>query len=247
MKFLKRLLIIFLFTTTLVSAQGINQFDSNGKRHGVWKKNFEGTNVLRYEGSFEHGKEQGIFKFYKNIEKKPVLAATRNFLNDSDRAEVKFFNAKGTVISEGQMISKVYVGTWKYYQNKSGKLLTLENYGDEGDLHGERLVYYDNGQIAEKQNYKLGTLDGVSTWYSENNIVLKEFNYVNGDLNGSSKYYNPKGELITEGLYKKGKKDGIWKFYENGKLIEEKDFTYVPKYIKKGNKYYKNPKKKPLN
>jgi antitoxin component YwqK of YwqJK toxin-antitoxin module len=247
MKFLKSLSILFLFTTILVSAQDINQFDSNGKRHGVWKKNFEGTNVLRYEGAFNHGQEQGLFKFYKIIDKKPVLAATRNFTNDNDLAEVKFFNDKGKVISEGKMDAKVYVGTWKYYQDKSGKLLTLEYYDNEGNLHGERIVYYDNGQIAEKQNYKRGKLHGVSTWYSENNLVLKEFNYVNGDLNGSSKYYNPKGELITEGIYKNGKKDGVWKFYENGKLIEETDFSYVPKYIKKGDKYYKNPKKKPLN
>ena len=64
--------------------QEFNQFDSNGKRHGKWKKNFEGTEVLRYEGQFEHGKEVGVFKFYQNLENKAVLAATRTFKKDSD-------------------------------------------------------------------------------------------------------------------------------------------------------------------
>ena len=38
---------------------------------------------------------------------------------------------------------------------------------------------------------------------------------------------------LISGQYKKGKKHGIWKYYENGDLINEKDFTYKPKYIKK--------------
>ena len=55
---------LVLLVTTLVSSQEINQLDSNGKRHGIWKKTFEDTNILRYEGEFFHGKERGLFKFY---------------------------------------------------------------------------------------------------------------------------------------------------------------------------------------
>ena len=133
------------------------------------------------------------------------------------------------------MDGKIYIGTWKYYQKNSDNLLILENYNDNGKLDGERFVYYENGQIAEKQNYKYGELDGVSKWYSEKNSVLKEFVYVNGERHGVSKIYDPKGQLLVEGQYKRGKKDGIWKYYENGQLKEEKDFTYIPKYIKKTN------------
>ena len=41
-------------------SQEINKFDSNGLRHGIWKKNFSGTKSIRYEGQFKHGKEVGI-------------------------------------------------------------------------------------------------------------------------------------------------------------------------------------------
>jgi len=225
---------IILFITTLTFAQNTNQFDANGKRHGIWKKTYEGTDVLRYEGEFYHGKEIGLFKFYKNIRKKAVLTATKKFNKTDNLAYVTFLSSKGKLISEGQMDGKTYIGEWKYYQKRNDNLLTLEHYNSEGILDGERFVYYENGQIAEKQFYKNGKLDGASVWYSEKNIVLKEFIYVKGELHGASKYYNPKGELITEGQYKKGKKHGIWKYYENGELIDEKDFTYKPKYIKKG-------------
>ncbi len=228
-----RVFIIVIFTCFSVSAQTINQFDENGKRHGVWKKYFEGTKVLRYEGQFNHGKEIGTFSFYKNIRKKAVLTASKVFNETNNTAIVTFFTSKGKIISEGRMDGKKYVGEWKYYHSNSDKLMTLENYNENGNLDGERLVYYDNGQLAEKRNYVDGKLDGESFWYSVKNIVLKHFIYVNGELHGMSKYYNPKGELIIEGRYKHDKKHGIWKYYENGVLTEEKDFTLTSKYKKK--------------
>tara|TARA_R110002049_G_scaffold308939_1_gene515044 strand:+ start:37663 stop:38358 length:696 start_codon:yes stop_codon:yes gene_type:complete len=224
--------LLILLYSNLISAQAINQLDANGKRHGIWKKTFDGTTITRYEGEFLHGKEIGLFKFYKNIQKKAVLTATKQFNETDNKAEVKFFTSTGKVISEGLMDGKLYVGTWKYYQKNSNELLTLEHYNDVGKLEGERFVYYPNGQIAEKQIYKNGNLHGISQWFSEKNVVLKEFVYENGVLHGVSKIYNPKGELIVEGAYKQGKKHGIWNYYENGKLVEEKDFTSTSKYQK---------------
>lgn len=226
-------LIFFLMTCGLMFAQNVNQFDAIGKRHGVWKKNFEDTNIIRYEGQFDHGKEIGLFKFYKNYKKKAILSATKLFNVDNNIAEVKFLASNGRLISEGRMDGKTYIGTWKYYQKNSDQLLTLENYNDKGELIGERLVYYPSGQIAEKQNYIDGKLQGESFWLSEKNVMLKSFIYENGELHGQAKFYNPKGELVSEGQYKRGKKDGVWNYYEDGKLVKEKDFTYKPKYIKK--------------
>lgn len=224
---------LILLVTSIVSAQDINQFDTEGKRHGIWKKTFENTQVLRYEGEFFHGKEIGLFKFYKHIKNKAVLTATKQFNESNNKSYVKFFTSRGKVISEGEMNGKTYIGEWKYYQSRNDKLLILEYFDENGILDGERIVYYDNGQIAEKQFYKTGKLEGESVWYSVNNVVLKQYIYVNGELHGLAKFFNPKGELISEGQYKKDKKHGIWKYYENGELIDEKDFTYKPKYIKK--------------
>ena len=225
----KLALIIFVFLAGLVSAQTVNQFDAEGKRHGIWKKYFDDTTVLRYEGEFNHGKEIGLFKYYKNIEKKASLTATKQFNDTDNKSYATFFTSTGKVVSEGQMDGKIYIGVWKYYQKNSNKLLTLENYDLDGELDGDRFVYYENGQIAEKQFYSHGKLEGPSFWYTDKNVVLKEFHYVNGELHGIAKSYDPKGQLILEGQYKQGKKHGLWKTYENGKLTEEKDFTYHSK------------------
>lgn len=232
MKRFYSILFLLLFSNVLI-AQNINQFDANGKRHGVWKKNFDDTDILRYEGQFSHGKEIGLFKFYKAYKKKAILSATKLFNENNNIAEVKFLASSGRVISEGKMNGKTYIGTWKYYQKNSDQLLTLENYNNNGELIGERLVYYPSGQIAEKQNYVNGKLHGESYWLSEKNVVLKTYIYENDELHGLAKFYNPKGELVSEGQYKRGKKDGVWKYYEDGELTNQKDFTYKPKYIKK--------------
>jgi antitoxin component YwqK of YwqJK toxin-antitoxin module len=226
-------LLILFFISTTISAQDINQFDAHGKRHGIWKKTFEGTIQVRYEGEFSHGKEIGLFKFYKLIKKESVLTATKQFNESDNTADVKFLSSRGKVISEGKMNGKLYVGKWMYYHNNSNKIMTLETYDNEGRLQGKRIVFYENGQLAEEVNYEEGSIEGVSKWYSLKGTVLKEFVYKNNELHGIAKNYNGKGEILTEGSYQRGKKTGVWKYYEEGKLVKQKDFTYIPKYKKK--------------
>lgn len=227
------MLLLFLGLATVLSAQDINQLDEKGERHGLWKKNFEKTDQPKYEGKFDHGQEIGTFKFYKLVEGKSKLSATREFLPDSDNINVKFFSSKGKLISEGMMKDKIYIGKWVYYQNKSKGILMTENYNDKGILEGEKLVYYENGKVAEKAIYVNGNIDGTSLWYSEKGIVLKEFTYKDGELHGIAKYYDSDGKMLAEGSYRNDKKYGTWKYYENGEFKEEKDYTI----------YSKNPKK----
>jgi len=227
------LLIILGFIPSLISAQDINQFDANGKRHGIWKKNFEKTDKIRYQGEFFHGKEIGLFKFYIYIKKRSVLTATKQFNEKDNSAEVKFFSSRGKVISEGKMNVKLYVGKWLYYHNNSEKIMTVENYNDNGVLHGKRFVYYKNGKLTEEANYIDGSIEGVSKWYSKEGVLLKAFIYENNELHGLAKYYAEDGVMLVQGSYKRGKKTGVWKYYNNGRLVKQKDFTYVSKYKKK--------------
>ena len=226
-------LLFILFTTALLFSQDINQLDENGERHGIWKKNFDNTDQPRYEGQFKHGKEIGEFKFYKLVNKKSILSATKAFNENDHVASVKFFSSTGKLISEGKMNGKAYIGKWTYYHNKTNAVMSTETYNDQGELDGEKFVFYENGQMAEKSNYVKGKLEGLSTWYSEKGIVLKEFFYENDELHGMSKYYDNIGQLLAQGAYKRGRKHGVWKYYTNGKLTEEKDFTPKSTYKQK--------------
>lgn len=219
--------IIFLtFIFPNINAQNVlNQTDVNGKRHGTWQKNFKGTKQLRYQGQFAHGKEVGVFKFYKLIKSKSVLTATKEFNTNNTIAEVTFFASDGQVISKGKMNGKLYVGEWQYFHNDSDKLMTKEYYNDDGKLDGEKLIFFKNGQIAEQMTYLNGKEDGNVKHYNEKGILTKDFNYKNGELHGLYKDYSSKGDLIVEGQFKEDKKHGRWKFYKNGELVKEKNFS----------------------
>lgn len=217
--------ILTILSLSIEAQNTVNQFDSNGNRHGVWRKYFNNTDQLRYEGQFDHGKEIGEFKFYTLNKGKSVLSAVKQFNLENDLATVKFLSSTGKMISEGQMNGKLYIGKWIYYHNKTNGVLSIEYYNDQGNLDGEVVVYYPNGKEAERANYSNGKLEGNSTWYAENGKVLKEFLYKNDALNGPAKYYDADGNIASEGIYRNDLKHGIWNYYENGKLIKTKDHT----------------------
>ncbi|MBO3097444.1 toxin-antitoxin system YwqK family antitoxin [Gelidibacter pelagius] len=223
------LFFLTVFLTDSYAQNSVNQLDQDGERHGFWKVHFEQTDQPRYEGTFDHGKEVGMFKFYKLDGNKSVLSATREFDPNSDNIIVKFYSSKGKLISEGQMINKLFVGKWVYYHNKTKGIMTVEHYSDKGQLEGEKLVYYPNGQMAEQSYYINGKIDGVSKVFSEKGVLIKEFTYENDVLHGMSKYYDADGKMLAEGAYRNDQKHGIWKFYEKGVLTEEKDFTVYSK------------------
>ncbi len=223
----KLLFNIFFFSVIIASGQTYNEYDSEGKRHGKWKKMYENTNLIRYEGTFDHGKEVGEFKFYKKISEQ-FPTAIKFFSKDSDTVVVKYYTLKGKVISEGKMVDKERVGLWKYYHQNSSKLMMTEQY-KSGKLNGEQLTYFESGQLTEKCIYKEGKKEGKRIVYSEGGIVIKEFTYVNDQLHGLTKYYELSGKLKIEGSYKKDRKDGIWSYYNEGKLLEKKKFPLSKK------------------
>ena len=235
---MKSLLILFSFLfTMLLSAQEFNQMDKNGKRHGKWQKTFDDSEILRYEGQFNHGKPIGEFKFYEAINNKPVLVAKRVFNETDDLAQVTFYTAKGNVIGEGKMCDKTYVGEWKYYHKDSKQLMSQEFYNNDGKLDGKKTVYYLSGSIAETTNYVNGSLQGESIAYSEKGKILRVETYKDNMFHGLYKTYDLKGNLLSEGNYSNDLRKGIWKFYKDGKLVEEKDLT------RKSKNPYKKEKK----
>ena len=218
------LLLVQCLTPMSLSAQKtINQLDSEGLRHGKWKLFYDSDSTqLKLEGTFSHGKESGLFKFYDKGLKHPVAAI--NFNPGTDTVDVKYLAQNGKVISEGKMVDKKRTGTWKYYHKGFDKVMILEEYKD-GLLDGEKTIFYDTGSVAEKANYKNGKLQGKRLLYSEKGVVLEQLNYVMGELDGPAKFFNGKGELLSEGSYRNDKHYGIWKYYENGKIKKEKDFS----------------------
>ena len=221
---------ILLSFTPAVAQSDINQMDEQGKRHGVWKKMYSKTQQLRYEGTFEHGKEVGIFKFYcEDCKDQPT--AVKEFNSKDGTSVVKYYTVKGKLVSEGKMDGKKRIGEWVYFQKKSNEVMTKENYLN-GLLDGVKVTYYPGGTIAEEVTYKNGVIEGESKYYSPKGVLLRKLTYRNDLLQGLATYYDGYGNVSIEGQYKDDKKDGLWKYYKDGKVKLEEVY---PKPLEKVN------------
>lgn len=228
------LVIIVLLVSTLVSGQTLNAFDADGKRHGIWKKYFEGTTVLRYQGEFNHGKEIGVFKFYHKNAKGNHPSCVKSFQNNSNVALVQYYTSTGTLLSEGKMKGKHRIGEWHSYERKTGVLIETEPYIN-GQLHGTKIAYYKDGKILQTQAFEKGLAHGKKIMYAPNKTIVSEYTFAYGKSHGYFVEYDSNGKKTITGKYSSNKPQGVWHYYKDGKLVSTKDYTLSanPKNIKK--------------
>ena len=231
-KFLYFLITIVLSAFQIVVAQSdFNKLDDAARKHGLWKGFYPESKRPKYEGTFLHGKETGIFYFFDDTNAKSIIA-TREFNPKDNSVYTIFYDQAKNKVSEGKQVNRLYDGQWKYYHTASKEIMTIETYKN-GKLDGLRSVYYPSTKIAEETNYLKGVKHGKYRKYSEKDLViLEDSNYNNGEFDGPAVYKDPKGNIVAQGKYVNGKKKGIWQFFENGKLVSEENMSKVKKLVK---------------
>jgi antitoxin component YwqK of YwqJK toxin-antitoxin module len=180
---------------------------------------YEESKRPRYLGTFEHGKEVGVFQFFDDTQKGDVIA-TREFNSKDNSAYTVFYDQNRNKVSEGKVVNKLFEGEWKYYHYASPAVMTTENYKN-GKLEGLRTVYFLSGKVAEQINYVNNLKQGAYKKYTENGIVLEESNFKNNEYDGVSIFRNDSGIVVSKGMFAKGLKTGTWEVLENGKLVKK--------------------------
>ena len=222
------LFLMVILSSHLVMAQNsINQVDSEGNRHGIWKKYYN-NNRVRYVGRFEHGKEVGVFKFYSaSNSDNPVIV--KEFNDSNDEALVSFYTPSGALESKGKMRGKEREGKWLFYHPDGKSVMGEENYVN-GKLEGVYKTFYPSGEPTEITYYKNGMLDGNYKKYSIKGFLFQDFNYSKGKLNGMATYYSRKtGDLIKKGPFKDDLRVGTWENYVDGELVSTEQPAIKPK------------------
>lgn len=220
-----------------------NKLDSQGKKHGLWKGVYAESKRPRYEGTFDHGKEKGTFRFFDDTKAGPVIA-TREFNPKDDSAYTIFYKDGKFKVSEGKEVNRLYEGQWKYYHENLPDIMTIENY-KAGKLNGKRTVYYRGSgiageeNIAEEANYVNDLKEGSYKKYNMKGVILEDSNYRKGELHGPATFNDLQGKLISRGNFKNGQKTGTWEFYENGKLVKKENLNRTKR--KKTTKPQKDP------
>lgn len=85
--------------------------------------------------------------------------------------------------------------------------------------YGEAKIWYSNGQLRVVNNFnENGLLHGRQIWYKKDGQILKEHFMDNGT--GIDYMFNENGQIKAEIMWKEGVRDGAAKFYdENGELL----------------------------
>ncbi len=185
----------------------------DGQKQGPWKVKFEGSPMLRYEGTFERGLPVGTFTHYHpNGAKRAVMV----FRNRTQVCYVQEFAENQVLLAEGKYSAPgVKDSTWRVY-DLQGQLLTKETYA-AGALHGLYQTYYPNGKVVETGNM----LDDakVGTWirYSEAGIKLRSVEYQNDLPHGVWMEYDEDGRIALRGEYDQGLREGKWLEFMAGK------------------------------
>jgi antitoxin component YwqK of YwqJK toxin-antitoxin module len=223
-------LLFLLLSVSCLAQNEFNKLDENGKKNGVWKGYYEESKRQRYEGTFDHGIETGTFIYFDDT-KVNLVIATRTFSENGTVAYTILYDRNKNIVSEGKTVNRLNEGEWKYYQEASKDLMSVENFV-KGKLSGLKKVFYKNNVVAEESNYLNGLKNGSYKKYTEKGIVLEESNFKNGEYEGLVIFRDALGNITAKGPYVNGLKKGKWQFFVNGKLKKEEVWPIV-KYVAK--------------
>ena len=209
--------LLFIVFFGNLNAQQINTSDANGMKQGQWKKYYESTDALFYEGQFKDNKPIGTFKhYYKNRKLRSITI----YQGDTARAEV--FTMKGKMLAKGIYVDQKKDSTWVYF-NDNGNISQKETFFN-GQKTGLEETFYPDGQIASQIEYINGVENGNFVMYYSNGNIENEGEYLNGRYNGNYLYYYDNKKKMYEGVYELGKKNKRWVFYHSDGMV--KMFVY---------------------
>ena len=125
----------------------------NGLLHGAYEE-YEGCGVLySYKTGFKNGVEHGRYIEYD----------------------------EGYLYMEGEMVNGLAEGEWIGYED--GRVVWTEDVKNDITMSLTEFLYYDNGQISEKNSYNGSEeLHGFSEAYHSNGQLESKTLYENGEL-----------------------------------------------------------------
>ena len=124
---------------------------------------------------------------------------------------VQYERNKKTFAKEGEFTRRT----------SKGKIIEKANYKND-TLHGQRILFFENGQPEIIETYQNGIFVGSYQDFHENGKVKMEGEYTNGQMEGLWKVYYANGQLKEEVNFHLSEENGPFKeYHENGKIKAE--------------------------
>ncbi|GAC1594988.1 MAG: hypothetical protein NVS3B25_18260 [Hymenobacter sp.] len=147
--------------------------------------------------------------------------------NGRDRKITRYHDVAGQLKqAEEQYKNNRPAGTWREFYPDGKTPRKAENYGPLGRLVGERLTYFENGQVQSRQPYLSGFMAGVAQEYFPSGKLRKETTYVRSVLLGPFRELREDGTLAVSGQYRNGRQSGVWTYYKDDGKAVARTVTY---------------------
>lgn len=207
---------------------------NDGKLHGKFES-FYVNNQLRSIGYYVKGeKEQRWLTYYENGKTESDVY----YLKGDRRGYVLNYAVDGRIFSKSEFDEDRIIRLTRYRpdgsigtsEKQEGILSTITgtfasgkvSYHSTllcGDLEGEEVELYPEGNIFQSYSYKRGLFDGTYVRMQGINGSSKEREgtLLNGENYGRQLRYHSNGKVYSEGYYMSGERDSTWIFhYDNG-------------------------------
>jgi uncharacterized protein len=190
---------------------------NNGVLDGEWISYYDNGQVYtRYVN--KKGKLEGDVSYY---DKDGKMYSILTFDNDKIKA-AKYFDKTGKQISISET-SKGRLDLLSYAPDGTKKV--FNPYNTKGAIEGRQTYYYGSGKEKETNTYANGELNGESVTYFSNGQKNVALSYVDGKKEGYYTSWFIHGGKQEEGWYKDDELEGEWLTYnETGNIVTRSNY-----------------------
>lgn len=147
--------------------------------------------------------------------------------NGRDRKITRYHDVAGQVAQAEELFrNNRPAGTWREFYPDGKTPRKTEIYGPIGRLLGDRLTYFENGQLQSRQPFLNGFMAGTAQEYFPSGKLHKETTYVRNVLLGPFRELREDGTLVVSGQYRNGKQSGVWTYYQEDGQTVARNVTY---------------------
>ena len=147
--------------------------------------------------------------------------------NGRDRKITRYQDVEGKLTqAEEQFRNNRPAGTWREYYPDGKAVRKAETYGPSGRLLGDRLTYFENGQVQSRQPYLNGFMGGIGQEYFASGKLRKETTYVRSQIQGAFRELREDGTAAVSGQYRNSRQSGVWTYYKDDGTTVDRTVTY---------------------